>query len=276
MQTEFSIGKVKTLLPPDDMSIKHQRRDAYSILLVDKNNHFYFNKKRTAIPENTIVFVSPNCLFAVDEDTEDNNILTFTNIFYNRSHHDTEFLRSSMLFPDAGFFCFPVPTEFQAYVNYIVTMLYVSSKNSDNALYRDLAHNLIEQIMLQCTIHGTEGKTFGYIDDADHILTTLFKDLIVRHIQQSRAVKYYADKLNITGKRLLKATQQVLGKTPKEVLTDYVITQFRWQLVYTDQSIKEIGREYGFFDENNFSSFFSKEVGMTPTEYRKLYRANQG
>src|SRR5690606_15186612 len=138
------------------ISMDHERRGAYSILLVERDNHFYFNKKLTAIPENTIVFVSPNCLFAVDKNTEDSNILTFTDIFYNRSLHDTEFLQNSILFPDAGYFCFNIPVEFQAYVNYIVTMLYVSSKNSAKSLYQNLAHNLVEQIMIQCTIHGTE------------------------------------------------------------------------------------------------------------------------
>ncbi len=269
---DFSIGKLKEILAQENTSIRHQRREEYCILLVGKESRFHFNKKLTAIPESTIVFVSPNCLFALEESSDDVDILTFTSVFYNRSLHDTEFLQNSILFPDAGYFCFNIPVEFQAYVNYIVTMLYVSSKNSEKSLYQNLAHNLVEQIMIQCTIHGTEGKSFGYVDDADHILTTLFKDLIVRHIQRSRTVKYYADKLNITPKRLSKATQQILGKTPKDVLTDYVITQFKWQLVYTDQTIKEIGREYGFMDENNFSSFFSKEVGLTPKEYRKLHR----
>jgi AraC-like DNA-binding protein len=60
-----------------------------------------------------------------------------------------------------------------------------------------------------------------------------------------------------------------MGKTPKDALTDFVISQFKWQLLYTEKSIKEIGWEYGFLDENNFSSFFYKEVGITPKEFRR-------
>lgn len=267
----FNLGKSHEICPFGiDRSIVHSRKEEYYIFFTgDHSCTIYLNKRAIEVRENTILFVAPNCLFGFEEDGAEIDVLYFTGVFYNRSKHDAEFLQNSPLFPSASYFLFQVPPDFKNYVYYVLGMMYRSFKKINSPLYGNLLHNFLEQILIQCTLHGTSGKTVMFVDDADHILTSIFNDYIRKDIQKSRTVKYYADKMNVTSKRLSKATQNILGKTPKEVVTDFVITQFKWQLLYTDKSIKEIGWEYGFLDENNFSSFFSKEVGMSPKEFRR-------
>src|SRR5690606_635917 len=141
--------------------------------------------------------------------------------------------------------------------------------------FSSLLRNFLEQMLLQCTLHGTQGQSMLFIDSADHVLISLFKEHVTKDIRKSRAVKYYADKLNVTPRKLTEACQKVLGKTPKDAITDYIIAEFKWQLKYTSFSIKEIGREYGFLDENNFSSFFTKKVGTSPSEFRRSQQSNR-
>ena len=274
-QLEFKLGKTDEICPFGiDDSIAHHRQDVYFVFFTgDERLTVYLNKRAVDVGENTIIFVAPNCLVGLDKNGPVIDVLYFTSTFYSRSQHDTQFLQNSPLFPPGSYFSYRIPTHFRSYVNFALNMMQEGFLHINQPLYSSLLHNFLEQMLLQCTLHGTEGKPMLFVDDADHVLTSLFKEYVTKDIRKSRTVKYYADKLNITSRRLSKATQSVLGKTPKDVLTDFVIAQFKWQLLYTDVSIKEIGREYGFLDENNFSSFFAKEVGITPKEFRKARKA---
>jgi AraC-like DNA-binding protein len=268
---EFNLGKSNQICHFDGtVPSDHKRREEYHVFFTGEDSiKVYLNKRLVELSENTILFVAPNCLIAFGEDMPVIDVLYFTSTFYNRSQYDAEFLQNSPLFPSASYFSYQVPDDFKSYVHYVLGMLYRASKNINQELYRSLIHNFLEQMLIQCTLHGTQGKPMLFVDNADHVLTTLFKEYVTKDIRKSRTVKYYADKLNITPRRLSKATQNVMGKTPKDALTDFVISQFKWQLLYTEKSIKEIGWEYGFLDENNFSSFFYKEVGITPKEFRR-------
>jgi len=270
-QLEFTLGKTDEIWPSEtNNSLLHQRHDVYYVLFTGENQFtVYLNKKEVKVAENTIVFVSPNCLVGMDKNNPPIDILYFTSTFYSRSQLDTQFLQNNPLFPTGSYFCYRIPKSYGNYVYYILDMMYQAFQHIKQPLYNSLLHNLLEQMLLQCTLHGTEGTPVSFANGADYVLISLFKEYVAKDIRKSRTVKYYADKLNIAPRRLAKASQSVLGKTPKEVIKDYVIAEFKRQLIYTDLSIKEIGREYGFLDENNFSSFFTKEVGISPKEFRK-------
>ena len=43
------------------------------------------------------------------------------------------------------------------------------------------------------------------------------------------------------------------------------------------QSVSEIARQVGFSDAANFSNFFRKQIGLSPTNYRnRMLRRNEG
>lgn len=270
-QLEFKLGKTDEIWPSEtNNSLLHQRHDVYYVLFTGENQFtVYLNKKEVKVAENTIVFVSPNCLVGMDKNNPPIDILYFTSTFYSRSQLDAHFLQNNPLFPPGSYFCYRIPKSYGNYVYYILDMMYQAFQHIKQPLYNNLLHNLLEQMLLQCTLHGTEGTPVSFANGADYVLISLFKEYVAKDIRKSRAVKYYADKLNVTPRKLTEACQKVLGKTPKDAITDYIIAEFKWQLKYTGFSIKEIGREYGFLDENNFSSFFTKEVGISPKEFRK-------
>ena len=62
------------------------------------------------------------------------------------------------------------------------------------------------------------------------------------------------------------------GVTPFAYWCDQKQNQACGLLHRTDLSIAEVARRVGFDDQNYFSRFFRKHMGMSPTEYRRRYR----
>ncbi|SFS61051.1 helix-turn-helix domain-containing protein [Sphingobacterium wenxiniae] len=273
MSTTFFICKFSELNQYVSAPKDHLRRECYTMVFTGNEGAVLsLNKKDTSLPPHSLLFISPSCLLSIPEQLQDTDILQFSDEFYIRSYHDTDFLQSSSLFPEGSYSSIEVPDNFLRYVQNVISLLYDAFQHMDNPLYLQLIRNLLEQALIQTSIHKASTNMPDFFDDADKTIVNLFKESIKQHIHKSRAVKFYADKLNMTSKRLAKATYNVTDKTPKDMITEYIVSQLKWELIYSELSIKEIGRSYGFLDENNFSAFFSKEMRVTPKEFRKQQR----
>ncbi len=84
-------------------------------------------------------------------------------------------------------------------------------------------------------------------------------------------VEYYAARLNITSRYLFKICKENSGLTPKQSI-DFVIAGEAKKLLLTSMlSFQEISDRLNFPDQNAFTQFFKRTVGVTPSEFRKEY-----
>ena len=97
-----------------------------------------------------------------------------------------------------------------------------------------------------------------------------FCDLVVTHYRESRAVKYYADLLNLTPKHLSKVVSMVTnGLSPVKWIEQYVTAQAK-RLIETraTQTLQETAYMLGFTEPTAFYRYFKRVTGMTAKEYR--------
>lgn len=71
---------------------------------------------------------------------------------------------------------------------------------------------------------------------------------------------------------LYKIFMQNLGCSPKKYITGCKITEAKRLLTDTSLSVTQIGASVGFQNVLDFSKFFSKEAGVSPTEYRSAHQ----
>ena len=96
-----------------------------------------------------------------------------------------------------------------------------------------------------------------------------FVELIDAHVKQEHEVAFYANKLNITAKYLSEVCKSKSGFKAKEIISTFLISKLKQEIVMSGKSIKTIAYEYGFADQSSMGKFFSKITGMSPGEFKK-------
>lgn len=94
--------------------------------------------------------------------------------------------------------------------------------------------------------------------------------LIAGHYAQAHDVSFYADRMAITPRYLSSITEKTVGKSPKQVIADYLMNEARQLLLGSRFTIQEIALQLGFSNQASFTTFFRKQQDCTPSEFRSL------
>ena len=100
---------------------------------------------------------------------------------------------------------------------------------------------------------------------------SVFQKLLNSHLFESRKVQFYADKMNISSKKLNRITRDILNLPAKEYIHDVLIIEIKRFLMNTTLSAKEISYKTGFEEVTNFVKYFKKYSGMTPSQFKKKF-----
>lgn len=76
----------------------------------------------------------------------------------------------------------------------------------------------------------------------------------------------------ITQPYLYRIFKEECGSSPKQYITNCKISEAKRLLEQTSLSVTRIACSVGFSSAVDFSKFFSKNIGISPTEYRKQHR----
>ena len=93
--------------------------------------------------------------------------------------------------------------------------------------------------------------------------------LIEKYYMQERGVEFYADKLCLSPKYLSAVSKSICGYTVQELVFKAIIRKSISLLKNTQKDIQEISNAFGFPNASYFGTFFKKQVGMSPQQYRK-------
>lgn len=96
-----------------------------------------------------------------------------------------------------------------------------------------------------------------------------FIELIDEHIKREHEVSFYAEQLHITAKYLSEVCKAKSGYKAKEIISSFLISKIKQEMIMSGKSIKTIAYEYGFADQSSLGKFFSKMTGMSPSEFKK-------
>lgn len=93
--------------------------------------------------------------------------------------------------------------------------------------------------------------------------------LIEQYYMQERSVEFYADKLCLSPKYLSALSKSICGYTVQELVFKAIIRKCISLLKNTQKNIQEISNEFGFPNASYFGTFFKKQMGMSPQQYRR-------
>jgi len=108
-------------------------------------------------------------------------------------------------------------------------------------------------------------------------LVSKFERLLKEYYQSDNASKlglpsvaYCAAELNLSSNYLSDLLKKETGKTTQEHIHLHIIEKAKNRLLYSSQSISEIGFALGFEYPQHFSNLFKSKTGVSPRQYRNL------
>ncbi|MEO8761704.1 MAG: helix-turn-helix domain-containing protein [Bacteroidia bacterium] len=251
-----------------DHLIKPHRTNFYHIFLFENCQPVhYVDFQKIKIQPYSLLFIDKDRVHQFDQLLNyEGKVLIFTDEFFP----DTKFLRSSILFNNLS----EKPSlklsdkdfdKFIAICDSISEELTLPFDNKKHFLLKNHLHNFLlvaeREKQKQDLVESKKGVDMDY--------TLLFRDLLEINFIKLKAVSDYAKQMFISEKRLGQATAKIIGKTPKEIITERIILEAKRLLVHSNLSIKQIGQELGFDDPTYFVRYFKKHTVTTPVEFRE-------
>ena len=106
---------------------------------------------------------------------------------------------------------------------------------------------------------------------------TKFEDLLDAYFQDEKpkhqglpTVKYFAGQVNLSPNYFGDLLKKETGKTTQEYIQEKLINVAKEEIIGSDKNVSEIAYLLGFQYPQHFTRIFKKNVGYTPSEYRKL------
>ena len=117
-------------------------------------------------------------------------------------------------------------------------------------------------------------RAFPVVEDNHDIsarcqmLFTDFTELQQRECLASHDVAFYASRLGVSPRYLAQIVRRVSGKSPKEIIDASLASRIK-QLLHSERTIQEIAYDLEFSSQAHLTNFFKKQVGQTPSVYRR-------
>lgn len=249
------------------------RTGFYHILWFQKGNPTHFvDFNPVKIKPNTLLFLNKDTVQLFDKRGNfDGKVILFTDSFFCKTEADIKFLRSSILFNDLFSISQIQLQKTTSLFTNLFRLMETELTNEKDNYQSDILKNHLHNFLLLSERERRKQNFTEIKKGADLDYVMLFKDLLENQYRKIKQVSKYAEQIRVTEKRLNQATSKVLGKSPKQMIDERILLEAKRLLAHTNESIKEIGFELGFYEPTNFIKYFRKHINSTPVEFRESF-----
>ena len=112
------------------------------------------------------------------------------------------------------------------------------------------------------------------ISDYNDKLPKLIKEYINKNYSQKITLSILSQKFECCNATLTKSFKNEYNLSIMSYLLSIRLEKSKEMIIKTRKSFKEIANECGFYDQNYFSKLFTKQYGISPTEFRSENMGN--
>lgn len=248
---------------------KPEQVDAYNIYWIKKGKGTYnIDFESYDFQDNVLFFLSPGQVFSVDsEKVQEAYKISFIRDFYCIQTHDKEVACNGVLFNNVYETPFVKPcTSDTQKLDFILEGLIEEFKINEAAQY-----DMLQTYLKQFIIHAVRVQK-QHLTIKEDVETKLFKDfsvLVEQNYKKLHTVTDYANRLGLSPKSLTKHFNKIGNQTPSDFIKNRILLEAKRQLIYTNESVKQIAYDLGFNDAAYFTRFFKKAVLKSPLQFKK-------
>lgn len=95
-----------------------------------------------------------------------------------------------------------------------------------------------------------------------------FLELLQSGTVVKNSVQFYAEQLNTSPQNLNAACRKAIDQSATEVLADFITSEAKRLLLYTNNTVSQIATTLDFIDASHFVKYFKRITGTTPQAFR--------
>lgn len=269
----FAIKRMETIYDQHQgKADEPHRHDYYTMVIAeDAEGQHVVDFQAFDLAANQVYFISPGQVHQIVEKKRSKGFaVTFSPQFMLENGIERILIEDLFLFNDYGY-APPLSitsAEMQALVFFAEKMLdQVSS--TEKFKYQAMGAWL-KLLLIRChSFCSLEKDSNTQKVQASVMLLKKFKKLLEEHFQQWHKVQEYAQQLNVSSDYLNTSIKSLTGKNVKEHIQARIIIAAKRMLRFSKFSNKEIAYALGFSEPANFSQFFKKCTGQSPSKFKK-------
>lgn len=125
-------------------------------------------------------------------------------------------------------------------------------------------------ILLQETarLSFPKSKNKSLLQSREQQILQDFKVLLEQNESQIKNPSYYSDKLNLSTVYLNEVVKKLTRKSVSRTIKMKSLLKAKTYLLQTNLTVSEVAFNLGFEDASNFTRFFKKETGITPSKFK--------
>lgn len=97
-----------------------------------------------------------------------------------------------------------------------------------------------------------------------------FQILMDKYILDHCPIKFYAEQLGVSSRKLNETVGSIMNKTTLALLNERLCIEAKKELYYSGDSISQIAYKLGFEDNSYFTRFFKRHTGISPKKFRSI------
>ncbi|WP_271782062.1 AraC family transcriptional regulator [Aquimarina algiphila] len=271
-QMTFDIKKTEGIYEINKGKLNEpHRHHFYTILFIKKAKGKHTIDFTTYdLGNHQVFFISPGQIHQVAEEHKSYGwAITFSRQFLAENNIDYHFIEDINLFTDYGKSPpLPLNSEQVDLLNMYCDQIYSTLRSHTKFKYHALGA-LLKLFLISCNnICDLDQKNTQQIHAGSTILKD-YKTLVENHFSEWHLVHQYAEALHVTPDHLNRTVKSLIGRTAKEYLQSRITIAAKRMLFFSDHTTKEIAYALGFSEPSNFSNFFKKCTGISPSQFKK-------
>ena len=154
-----------------------------------------------------------------------------------------------------------------AYVKLIFEEFYKPTESFNKRYIVDSLFNIIFSKVEEIKKNETDD-----IKDSEKLRLFLkFQEKLKKTFRRNKNAAFYAQELGVTYKHLNIVVKEVIAKTAKQYIDEFVILEAKRNLINSTIKSTELAYLMGFEEPTNFVKYFKKRTGFTPNGFKKEY-----
>lgn len=239
------------------------------------------NLNEYTLRRNTLFLVGPQGIIQTEANgTLDGDVIVVSTQFLQRMNIDSKQLMPLMLQLGAHP-CLEISDEEARELRNFIALMENETKGSAGPFSEQIVGQLFVATLYK--IGNTLQRYLATHPEADarthnraDIYFRRFLQTLSEHYKEERSVGFYARQLCITPKYLTTLVKRISQRSVSEWIEIYVILEAKMLLKYSGLSVQEIAYTLNFPNQSFFGSYFKRNTGMSPSQYKASDHTGEG